>query len=157
MRAGAREKGLTTDSHRKSNIYAAAQATLIVVFAAVCFLAPGPRLFAPMIFAGTAIGVFGLIIIGTAIVSLREVIQISPEPREGGRLITSGIYDWLRHPIYSGVVLAVIGLFLREPGAFVAIAGMIVIAFLVVKSRFEETLLLQKYSDYTAYRKRTLW
>jgi len=110
-----------------------------------------------MMFAGTAISVFGVVIIGTSIVSLREVIQIAPEPREGGRLITSGIYEWLRHPIYSGMVLVVVGLFLREPGAYVAIAGAILIVALVIKSRFEETLLLQKYSDYEAYRKRTFW
>ena len=110
-----------------------------------------------MILAGTAVAVFGLVIIATSIVSLREVIQIAPEPREGGRLITSGIYDWLRHPIYSGMVLVMIGLFLRQPNVFVGIAGAVVIAFLVVKSRFEEALLLQKYSEYAAYRERTFW
>jgi protein-S-isoprenylcysteine O-methyltransferase Ste14 len=86
------------DNHRKSNLYAAAQTILIVVFAAVFFFAPGPALFAPAV-AGYAVSVVGLAIIAAAFISLRNVIQVAPEPRADGHLVTSGIYRWLRHPM----------------------------------------------------------
>jgi protein-S-isoprenylcysteine O-methyltransferase Ste14 len=128
---------------------------LIVIFATVFFAAPGPVLFAPQI-AGFAICGLGLLIIIAAFISLRDVIQIAPEPRADGHLVTAGIYRWLRHPIYTGMLLVIVGLFLRQPGVFVAIAGAAVIIFLMVKSRFEEQLLAARYPDYADYRKRTL-
>jgi len=130
--------------------------TLIVVFAAVFFFAPGPLLFPPLV-VGYVISIAGLIMIGAAFIPLRHVIQVAPEPRADGHLVTSGIYRWLRHPMYTGILLVVAGLLLREPGLFVAIAGAIVIGFLFVKSRFEEQLLAARYPEYSEYRKRAWW
>ncbi|HEY6843988.1 MAG TPA: isoprenylcysteine carboxylmethyltransferase family protein [Thermoanaerobaculia bacterium] len=144
------------ETHRKSNLYAAAQTILIIVFAAVFFFAPGPRLFAPLI-AGYVISLAGLLIIAAGFASLRGVVQIQPEPRADGHLVTSGVYRWLRHPMYTGIVLVIAGLFLRVPAVFVAIAGVVIIVFLFVKSRFEEQLLSARYVDYAAYRKRAWW
>jgi protein-S-isoprenylcysteine O-methyltransferase Ste14 len=86
---------------------------------------------------------------------LRGVIQIDPFPKRGGHLVTTGIYHWLRHPIYTAIVLIVIGLVLREPRVSLAVAAAVVIAFLFVKTRFEEGLLAAHYPQYCAYRKRT--
>ena len=107
--------------------------------------------------AGYAICFVGLVIIAAAFIALRDVIQIAPEPRADGHLVTSGIYRWLRHPMYSGILVVIAGLFLRLPGLFVAISGAIVIVFLIVKSRFEERLLTARYPDYSSYRDRTWW
>jgi protein-S-isoprenylcysteine O-methyltransferase Ste14 len=129
---------------------------LLIVFAAVFFFAPGPMLFAPLI-GGYVVSIVGLLIIAAAFIPLRDVIQIAPEPRADGHLVTNGIYRWLRHPMYSGIVVVLLGLFLRRPGMFVAIAGGIVIVFLFVKSRFEERLLAARYPEYREYRKRVWW
>jgi protein-S-isoprenylcysteine O-methyltransferase Ste14 len=90
-----------------------------------------------------------------AFVPLREVIQIAPEPKAGAHLVTTGIYRWPRHPIYTAIVLIVIGLVLRKPGLWLAIAAAVVIAFLFVKTRFEERLLATHYPQYPEYRKRS--
>ena len=87
--------------------------------------------------------------------NLRRVIQIAPSPREGGHLVTSGVYRYFRHPIYTGIVLIMIGLLLRQPRVPVAVAAVVVIAFLAAKVRFEESLLLARYSDYADYRARS--
>ena len=94
---------------------------------------------------------------GTAqtIVTLRAVVQVAPAPREGGHLVTRGIYGWLRHPIYTAIVIVILGLFLRQPTVVVAIAGAAAVVFLIVKVRFEESLLLERYPEYAAYRRRT--
>ena len=67
-------------------------------------------------------------------------------------LVTSGPYALVRHPIYSGILLAILGTAVayRELRGLLALA-IIFIAF-VLKSRLEETFMLQhfgaQYSDY---------
>ncbi|PYR94384.1 MAG: hypothetical protein DMF84_05735 [Acidobacteria bacterium] len=117
----------------------------------------GPRLLAPEV-AGT-IGLVlcaaGFVLMGAAFAAIRGVIQIAPEPRAGGHLVTGGIYSRLRHPIYTAILMLAIGLFLRKPTAAVAIGAFVVTGFLILKARFEETLLLIHYPEYAEYKTRT--
>jgi len=143
------------DTHQRSNLYAAVQFVLIAIFAVVFFFEPGPAMFISLAIAGDTLCIAGLVLMAAAVVSLREVIQVPPEPKAGGHLVTSGVYRRLRHPIYTGIVLLVVGLFLREPAMYVAFTGAVIVAFLIVKSRFEERLLRERYPDYDAYTKRS--
>jgi len=67
-------------------------------------------------------------------------------------LVTSGIYRWFRHPIYTAIVAIVVGLFLRQSTIAVALSMFIVIVYLSIKVRFEEKLLLARYPSYAKYR-----
>src|SRR5512134_3536099 len=40
--------------------------------------------------------------------------NIRPEPKAGGRLVTSGIYRWIRHPMYGAVLLALLAATLAD-------------------------------------------
>lgn len=144
---------LIAGAHQKSNAYAIAQFVLIALFALIYFFEPGPAMFFSVSIAGTVLCVAGLMLISVAFVSLRRVLRVQPEPKAGGYLVTSGVYRWLRHPMYTGVVLIVIGLFVHEPGMYVAAGVLVVVAFLVFKSRFEEQLLRERYSGYAEYMK----
>ena len=79
--------------------------------------------------------VLGLVLLAAAFVPLRHVIQIAPAPKAGGRLVHAGVYRFLRHPIYTAVLLLVVGLFLGKPTLIVGAAGAVVVAFLFVKVR----------------------
>ncbi len=148
---------MVQDTHRTSRNYAAVQTLLLIAFAGAFFLGRGPRLFTATTLGavGAVMCACGLLLMLLAFVSIRGSIQIAPEPKVGGQLVTSGVYGRLRHPIYTAIVILVIGLFLREPTIPVAITTPVVIAFLIVKSRFEETLLLARYPEYAEYRRRT--
>jgi protein-S-isoprenylcysteine O-methyltransferase Ste14 len=141
-----------------SRVYAYAQTLLICAFAAVDLFVRAPFLFSSAIvsYAGGVFCVAAIVLILVAIRTLREVVQVSPEPKPDGHLVTSGIYRWLRHPIYTAIVLAVVGLWLRKPTIALAIAGAVVVIFLVVKSRYEEHLLVERYPGYQEYRRQTL-
>jgi protein-S-isoprenylcysteine O-methyltransferase Ste14 len=145
-------------SLRASRTYAAVQFVLLAIYAAVLLWNPGePLLAAPSLaLAGIVLGVAGLAVIALGFLALGRNIQVAPHTKEGAHLVQSGIYRVLRHPIYSGIALCVVGLWLREPTAAAGIAGLVVIAFLGVKRRVEERFLLAAYPEYAGYRKRTV-
>jgi protein-S-isoprenylcysteine O-methyltransferase Ste14 len=148
----------TTPSLAASRAYSAVQTVLLCAFAVVLLWNPGTPLFASptAAIAGGAIALAGLVLIALGFLALRGNIQVAPHPREGAHLVTSGVYRWLRHPIYSGIALCVVGLWLREPTVEAAIAAIVVIAFLGVKRRVEERFLMAAYPAYGRYRERTL-
>ena len=143
---------------RKSAMYGAAQTLLLCAFAGVYFLDRSAWLWPRGGLSGilgTAFCAAGLLLVVSAIVTLRRVIQIAPEPRQGGELVTQGVYSRFRHPIYTGIVILVAGLFLRRPTVLVGAMAALVIAYLAFKVRLEEKLLAARYPEYPSYRKRT--
>jgi protein-S-isoprenylcysteine O-methyltransferase Ste14 len=76
--------------------------------------------------------------------------------KEGHTLITSGPYRWVRHPIYSGMVLALFGtaLAIGQPRGFIG-AGLILLGF-VIKLLGEEARMRDTFPlEYDAYCRRT--
>jgi protein-S-isoprenylcysteine O-methyltransferase Ste14 len=74
----------------------------------------------------------------------------------GHTLITSGPYRSVRHPIYTGMTLALVGTALATgaPYGFIGLA-LILFGFLV-RVRLEETLMRETFpADYDAYARRT--
>ena len=59
-----------------------------------------------------------------------------PKPVEGGVQVARGPYRWVRHPIYSGITVALL-------------------AFFDMKARREEKWLEAAYPGYAEYRRRT--
>src|SRR4051794_36476132 len=133
-----------------SDRYATAQTALLIGFNAIFFLFPGPALFdwPPARALSTVICAAGLVLLTIALIGLRRVIQVAPAPKDGGHLVSAGIYGVLRHPIYTAMVVLVTGLVLRRPALFTIPFGVVIIVFLVVKSRYEESLLRQAYPEY---------
>jgi protein-S-isoprenylcysteine O-methyltransferase Ste14 len=145
------------ESPQQATIYVALQGLLIALFAAAVFVHSGPGLTAPLVvrWTGGLLCVVGLLMMAAALSAMGRVMQVSPMPREEGRLVTRGIYRRLRHPMYTSIIVVVIGMTLREPRLLVAIAGIALTILLLAKARFEEGLLMQRYPDYAEYRRHT--
>jgi protein-S-isoprenylcysteine O-methyltransferase Ste14 len=75
--------------------------------------------------------------------------------KEGHTLIVTGPYRWVRHPIYSGLLLALLGTALAAgtARAFVG-AGLILLGF-VVKLRVEEARMRETFAEYAEYCRHT--
>jgi protein-S-isoprenylcysteine O-methyltransferase Ste14 len=74
----------------------------------------------------------------------------------GHELIRTGPYAWVRHPIYSGLILAMIGTAMarREPRGFFSVV-LLWLGFLI-KSRMEEKFMRKTFGpDYEDYSKST--
>jgi protein-S-isoprenylcysteine O-methyltransferase Ste14 len=80
---------------------------------------------------------------------------VHPGPTRAAVLRTDGPYRFVRHPIYSGVLLLATAIAVTSGSAVsvVALAGLA--ALLNVKARFEEGLLRRRFPDYGAYVGRT--
>jgi protein-S-isoprenylcysteine O-methyltransferase Ste14 len=74
-----------------------------------------------------------------------------PGPHPQGRLVTQGIYAWIRHPLYSAVGLFFMGFALQSGSGLGVAAALLLGLFLDAKSRFEERLLRARFPDYEAY------
>jgi protein-S-isoprenylcysteine O-methyltransferase Ste14 len=92
---------------------------------------------------------------GAALFTLRESLHVSPAPREGAEFVEHGIYRHLRHPMYTAVVAFSLGIALIVLTLPVVLASLALIVFYLVKSRYEEGLLLEHYPQYGEYKKRT--
>jgi protein-S-isoprenylcysteine O-methyltransferase Ste14 len=76
--------------------------------------------------------------------------------KEGHELIQSGPYARVRHPIYSGIALAMVGTALFSGQWRALLGAAIIIVGHWQKSRREEALLASQFgSSYEEYRKRT--
>ena len=149
---------MPNDTANTARRYVAGQFVLIAIFAAAAIFDPGFQDVtwpAAMRFCGLALCAVGLAIGAAALAAMGRVMQVSPEPKAEGHLVTSGPYRLLRHPMYTAIVLVVVGLWLRRPAVTVAIAGAALIVLLVRKARFEEGLLQSRYPEYAGYRTRT--
>jgi protein-S-isoprenylcysteine O-methyltransferase Ste14 len=76
--------------------------------------------------------------------------------KEGHELIQHGPYRHLRHPIYSGLLLAILGSALAGGQVRVFVVFVIALIGFFVKSRAEERLMEREFGErYTAYRAST--
>ena len=74
--------------------------------------------------------------------------SIHPAPKAQGRLITTGPYRWIRHPMYTSVLLGAAALtWTSSPPA----AGWASWSVLLLKSKLEERWMREKHDGYAAY------
>lgn len=93
----------------------------------------------------------GLAVAVVAALRLGASLSPNPVPRRSAVVTTTGPYRWVRHPIYSGLVLFAVGAGLRadHPVRLAAAGGLV--ALLHGKSRWEEQLLRERLEGYAAY------
>lgn len=101
---------------------------------------------------GLALLVIAAIVIGWGVRSLGRNLTPGTEPLPGASLVTSGAYAHARHPIYTGVVLALAGYTLAWSNWTLAlIVGFIALKLFDGKARREEKWLTGRFPDYEAY------
>ena len=89
-------------------------------------------------------------------IQMRESWGIATTPGVKTRLITDGMYAWVRHPIYALSVTMMTATFVAVPSTAVAAIAIIHITFMHIKARTEEAELLKLHGqDYQTFCEQT--
>lgn len=140
----------------RGGVWVLAQSVLMLLVVVVPPLSPvsGSRPFSRVVIAaallviGAVYGVAGVIALGPNRTSF-------PVPKHQTRLVTSGIYRFVRHPLYASVGFLSAGwvIFWWSPLGLILLTQLIVV--LVAKAKREEFLLSQRFPEYKLYKERT--
>jgi len=148
MMVNLRDNLTSGDVGSRGEAYFGAQVALVLCVAlggvpflgdAISFIL-GPVLF----FAGAFVTTMGVLDLGP---------NLSPWPAttEDSSLVTEGIYEELRHPIYAGLLYACLGISVWSGSAMRLLLSYGLYLVLEQKTLFEEDALLQKFDDYEEY------
>ncbi len=115
----------------------------LLLLAAVGILPPaGPKVVSAPAAAAT-VALIGAVMLVAGAVALGSNLSILPSPREGG------------HPIYSGVILLVVGWAVFRGDLFHVVLAVGIGLFFAAKASREERYLQDRFPDYTGYRRRS--
>lgn len=123
----------------------------VALFLAVAFWPSswGPAVPAAREFGG-ALLLLGAIGGVASAVFLGRALTPIPQPNGAG-LSARGIYRWIRHPMYTSILVLCVGV-AASRGAVVVWALVVTLAvFFEVKTRFEEAFLVEAYDGYASY------
>lgn len=81
--------------------------------------------------------------------------SVFPEPKTKGRLITDGIYSFIRHPMYAGVLVVVGTLVIQFFTVPRLISLLVLAAVFIIKILDEEVFLSKRFPEYTGYQEKT--
>jgi len=102
------------------------------------------------------IQVIGFIVAAWAIWEMnKSKINIAPTPRSGSRLIQSGPYKLVRHPMYLSLILTLTPAMISYYKPLHLAIFIVFLINLVFKMFFEEGLLKEYFSDYKDYMKKS--
>lgn len=115
------------------------------------FVAPARRGLAQL-WPPDAAAIIGVLLMAMGVVigllaarTLSSALTPTPVPRAGEGLRTSGVYAWVRHPIYTAVLLAALGYTVAVGGRWQLLTTALLAVFFVAKSRWEDSLLAAEH------------
>jgi protein-S-isoprenylcysteine O-methyltransferase Ste14 len=125
-------------------------------------LLTAPRLPEPYGALTPFVSLLGLVLMALAgvvllvsFVALGNSLTASPLPKQRGQLVTTGLYAYVRHPIYSGLLLLSLGVVLDAGWWPQLVVALMLFLLLRIKAQFEESLLRKAYPKYAAYALKT--
>lgn len=135
--------------HHVGSLLVGAQFGLI----GLCLLPVGPTV-------GPGFRPLGLVCLGLAalvgllaLLALGTDTRVHPEPHRSASLRTGGIYSRLRHPMYTAVLLACLGVAVSTARVLSIAAFCALVVVLTAKYRVEDRLLERRFgSDFVRYR-----
>jgi protein-S-isoprenylcysteine O-methyltransferase len=86
-------------------------------------------------------------------ITLNKSYSYSLEIREGHQLVTSGLYKYIRHPIYTGVILGASSIPIYSSSLRGFLITILVIPLFMYRIGNEERMLIEEYGE--EYQKQT--
>jgi len=103
-------------------------------------------------FFGLGIIAFGALIGSFALYKNRlGNFNIRPDIKVDGKLITTGIYSYIRHPMYSSVLVTMGGVVVLYPMEYEYVLYALLVVTLLIKLHYEESLWKCESLEYQEY------
>ena len=103
-------------------------------------------------FIGVLIIIIASIVMLKAINDLGTNLSPLPRPKANGKLITSGIYRFIRHPMYYSLILISFGIFVINLSLYYLCLTISLGLVLKFKITLEEQCLKNKFKKYVLYK-----
>ncbi|MCB0632690.1 MAG: methyltransferase [Saprospiraceae bacterium] len=104
---------------------------------------------------GLIITIVGVIVTTLALLQLNRNLSPFPTPKSSAQLVQYGLYKYVRHPIYSGILFITFGYGLFSASLYKLLIAVALLVLFYLKSSYEEDLLMQVYPEYGKYRRST--
>lgn len=135
---------------------------LFVLIQCVLFLLflleiPQLQLSIPLLIAiigGIALIVGGIVLL-IALLQLNKNLSPFPSPKSGAQLIQTGLYKYIRHPIYTGILMVFFGYSMYVASGYKFLITLLLLVLFLFKSRYEEKRLVHTFKEYAMYMKKT--
>ncbi|RLD74752.1 MAG: hypothetical protein DRJ10_16545 [Bacteroidetes bacterium] len=103
-----------------------------------------------------AVEIIGILLGLCAIIAMKlDNLRIYPDLKKDAKLVVSGPYKFIRHPMYLAIILTIIPLTIDYYNQYRFFVSLIIIIDLLFKLNYEEKLLLNNFTEYKNYTKTT--
>lgn len=97
----------------------------------------------------------GLLTALLSVLNLNRNLTVFPTPKKNAELVQTGLYRWVRHPIYSGILLSAFAFAAGTGSLHKLLTAIALLILFYFKTAYEEKRLAEHYREYADYRKRT--
>jgi protein-S-isoprenylcysteine O-methyltransferase Ste14 len=81
--------------------------------------------------------------------------HVLPRPVSRSELVNSGPYKYIRHPMYTSVLIVAASLIAGDFSFAKLVIGVLLAFCLLIKLEYEENLFVKRFPEYETYRKNT--
>ena len=129
----------------------------VLLFIAYLFRIPKIDFVTPawLQYVGVFLSLTGIILSLASVIALNRNLSAFPTPKQGAELVQSGIYKYVRHPIYTGILFFTVGVSLYSENTLRLLIFFMLLILFRFKAAYEERLLQSRFSNYATYKKTT--
>ena len=103
-------------------------------------------------FVGFLIIIIAFIILVVAIKDLGRNLSPFPRPINNSNLVTTGIYRFMRHPMYYSLIFISFGIFITKLSIYYLFLSISLASIIKLKIALEDQYLMNKYKNYLLYK-----
>ncbi len=102
------------------------------------------------------IEILGILLAIWALASMKlSNLNVYPSIKKDAKMVKSGPYKIIRHPMYSSIIISVLPLVIDQFSLFRLIVYVVMLLDLIIKLNYEENLLKAHFENYVEYSKST--
>jgi protein-S-isoprenylcysteine O-methyltransferase Ste14 len=94
---------------------------------------------------------FGLFLGLYSIIIMKFNFNIAPDLKSGAIFIKRGPYKFIRHPMYTSVIIIILSLLINYFSIIRFVLFIVLITVLILKSNYEEKILKEEFKEYSSY------